>query len=49
MEWVYSEEVKDHFINPRNVFIDEGAFDYDAKSVVGNIKCGDEMAFYIKV
>ena len=49
MEWVYSEEVKDHFMNPRNVFSDKEAFDYDAKGVVGNIKCGDEMAFYIKV
>lgn len=49
MDWVYSEKVKDHFINPRNVLLDENSFDYDAKGVVGNIKCGDEMMFYIKV
>ncbi len=49
MDWLYSEKVKDHFINPRNVLIDENSFDYDAKGVVGNIKCGDEMIFYIKV
>jgi len=49
MDWLYSEKVKDHFMNPRNVLLDENSFDYDAKGVVGNIKCGDEMMFYIKV
>jgi len=49
MDWLYSEKVKDHFMNPRNVFSDENPFKYDAKGIVGNIKCGDEMAFYIKV
>lgn len=49
VNWVYSEKVKDHFINPRNVLDDEKSFDYDGKGVVGNVVCGDEMAFYIKV
>lgn len=48
-KWLYSEKVKDHFINPRNVLIDEKAFDYDARGVVGNVVCGDEMFFYLKV
>lgn len=47
--WVYSEKVKDHFINPRNVLGDNEDFEYDGKGLVGNIKCGDEMLFYIKV
>jgi len=48
-EWVYSDTVKDHFMNPRNVLVDEKDFRWDGKGVVGNVKCGDEMAFYIKV
>ncbi|MBF0493498.1 MAG: iron-sulfur cluster assembly scaffold protein [Candidatus Omnitrophica bacterium] len=49
MEWVYTDEVKDHFINPRNVFLDEEKFVYNASGKSGNIKCGDEMAFYLFV
>lgn len=47
--WMYSEVVKDHFINPRNVLGDENAFAADGKGVVGNIKCGDQMLIVIKV
>ncbi|MFO7890488.1 MAG: iron-sulfur cluster assembly scaffold protein [bacterium] len=47
--WVYSEKVKDHFLNPRNILDDIDAFDYDGKGITGNIKCGDEMLFVIKV
>jgi nitrogen fixation NifU-like protein len=49
MEWVYSEKVKDHFVNPRNILEDEASFEADGRGVVGNIKCGDEMAMVIKV
>ena len=43
---VYSEQVMEHFSNPRNV----GKMD-DADGVgeVGNAKCGDIMKVYIKV
>ncbi len=47
--WVYSEKVKDHFINPRNVLDDIESYDYDGRGLTGNIKCGDEMLFVIKV
>ena len=47
--WVYTEHVKDHFMNPRNVLKDEGAFRADGKGIVGNMNCGDEMLFAIKV
>ncbi len=49
-EWIYSDKVKDHFMNPRNfLFGDENQFDYDAVGTVGNPVCGDQMKMYIKV
>lgn len=49
-DWVYSETVKDHFLNPRNFLMgDESKFDYDAVGLVGNPICGDQMKMYIKV
>lgn len=47
--WIYSDKVKDHFMNPRNVLTDESEFEYDAKGTTGNIKCGDEMSVFISV
>ena len=47
--WVYTEKVKDHFMNPRNVLEDEESFQADGRGVTGNIKCGDEMLVAIKV
>lgn len=43
---VYSEEVMEHFTNPRNVGVIEDA---DGIGEVGNPVCGDMMTFYIKV
>ena len=49
-DWVYSDIVKDHFLNPRNFLMgDESQFDYDAVGLVGNPICGDQMKMYIKV
>lgn len=49
-DWVYSETVKDHFLNPRNFLMgDEKAFSYDATGTTGNPICGDQMKMYIKV
>jgi nitrogen fixation NifU-like protein len=48
-DWLYSDIVKDHFMNPRNILTDEGAFKEDGKGVVGDIKCGDQMMVAIKV
>ncbi|MBN2028058.1 MAG: Fe-S cluster assembly scaffold protein NifU [Actinobacteria bacterium] len=42
----YSEEVMDHFTNPRNVGEIEDA---DGVGEVGNPVCGDMMTFYVKV
>ena len=42
----YTEKVKDHFMNPRNV----GEIkDADGVGTVGNPTCGDVMSMYIKV
>ncbi len=49
-DWIYSETVKEHFLNPRNFLMgDEKQFDYDAMGLVGNPVCGDQMRMYIKV
>ena len=42
----YTEMVKDHFFNPRNVGEIRNA---DGIGTVGNPQCGDVMTIYIKV
>lgn len=49
MDWAYSEKLKEHFINPRNILEDEDSYQEDGKGIVGNIKCGDQMMVVIKV
>ncbi|MBD3178944.1 MAG: iron-sulfur cluster assembly scaffold protein [Candidatus Latescibacteria bacterium] len=36
-------------MNPRNVLDDLDSYDYDGYGKTGNVKCGDEMLFVIKV
>lgn len=49
-DWIYSDIVKDHFLNPRNFLMgDENKFKYDASGIVGNPICGDQMKMFIKV
>ena len=43
---MYSEQVMDHFANPRNVGEIEDA---NAVGQVGNAKCGDIMKMYMKI
>ena len=48
--WVYTETVKEHFLNPRNFLMgDESKYQYDAKGIVGNPICGDQMLMFIQV
>lgn len=48
--WVYSETVKEHFLNPRNFLMgDEAAYPHDAEGLVGNPICGDQMKMFIQV
>jgi len=48
-QWLYSPIVKEHFTNPKNVFDPDETFEGDAEGVVGNIKCGDQMMFMLKI
>ncbi|MDH7484539.1 MAG: iron-sulfur cluster assembly scaffold protein [Spirochaetales bacterium] len=50
-QWLYSDIVKDHFTNPRNVYDPDKDRDFtpDAEGMVGNIKCGDQMMFMLKI
>ena len=43
---MYTEKVKDHFANPRNLGKMEDA---DGIGEVGNAKCGDIMKMYLKI
>jgi len=48
--WVYSDIVKDHFLEPKNVLRgEESDFDHNAKGVVGNVVCGDQMIVLLKI
>ena len=48
--WVYSEVVKEHFLNPLNFLMgDENKYEHDAEGIVGNPVCGDQMKMFIRV
>jgi NifU-like protein len=44
--WEYTDKVKDHFLNPRNVGVIEDA---DGVGEVGSLACGDALTLYIKL
>lgn len=49
-DWIYSDLVKDHFFEPRNVLRgEESDFDFNGRGIVGNVVCGDQMLVLIKV
>lgn len=49
--WLYSDVVKDHFFNPRNILFagEEDSFEADASGRVGSPACGDEMVIWLKI
>lgn len=46
--WAYTDKVKDHFMNPRNILRDDN-YEADGRGEVGNVQCGDQMMVVIKV
>lgn len=48
-KWTYSDKVKDHFMNPRNILRTDNEAEFHGIGQTGNVKCGDEMIVYIKV
>jgi nitrogen fixation NifU-like protein len=49
-DWMYSDEVKRHFLEPKNWLMgDETQFDFDARGLVGNVVCGDQMLMLLKI
>ncbi len=49
-EWFYSDKVKDHFFNPKNVLLkDPKEGEFDAVGEVGSPACGDVMKMWVKL
>src|SRR3989344_3726607 len=51
-KWFYTETVKDHFFNPRNILIRDEEIDshsFDGVGMVGSPACGDGMKMWITV
>ncbi|MDR1390741.1 MAG: iron-sulfur cluster assembly scaffold protein [Treponema sp.] len=48
--WVYSDIVKEHFSNPKNVLLDdEESWPADGRGITGNIRCGDQMLMLLRI
>lgn len=48
-DWVYSDEVREHFFYPRNILFNETNYKFDGVGMVGSPECGDVMNVWIKV
>ena len=44
--WEYTDKVKDHFLNPRNVGVIDNA---DGVGEVGSLACGDALKLTFKL
>ncbi len=48
-QWVYTDTVKDHFMNPRNIWKKEEDWEPQGVGEVGSLACGDQMRVGIQV
>ncbi|MDR2336682.1 MAG: iron-sulfur cluster assembly scaffold protein [Candidatus Nomurabacteria bacterium] len=49
-DWIYSDKVKQHFLEPKNWLMgEENQFDFNARGLVGNVVCGDQMLMLLKI
>lgn len=49
-DWVYSDIVKEHFLNPQGFLMgDETKYQHDAEGIVGNPVCGDQMKMFLQI
>mgnify|MGYP001611757105 CR=1 FL=1 len=49
-EWYYSDIVKEHFFNPRNLLLEDPVEgEYNAIGKVGSPACGDMMFMWLKI
>jgi nitrogen fixation NifU-like protein len=48
-EWAYSETLKEHFMNPKNILQGEDTDAFDGVGMEGNLQCGDQMMVVIMV
>lgn len=49
-QWVYSDVVKEHFTDPKNVLMEaEDKWPHDARGIVGNLQCGDQMLILLRI
>ena len=50
MAWDYTDKLKDHFKNPRNVLtINESEYTFHGVGMVGNEQCGDIMKMWVVI
>jgi len=48
-DWAYTDIVKEHFINPKNILEDEKSFNESGRGMVGDVKCGDQMLLVLDI
>ena len=48
--WIYSDLVKQHFLEPKNFLMgDESKYPHNCQGIVGNPICGDQMLMMLQV
>ncbi|MBF0585809.1 iron-sulfur cluster assembly scaffold protein [Prosthecochloris sp. N3] len=48
-DWAYTDTLKEHFMNPKNILQGDDVEEFDGVGMEGNLSCGDQMMVVIKV